>query len=70
MRYYGFYSKHHKQKRHYHRLISKEQFINLKKLLYWRFLSLSSFNVDPYKCKKCNSVMEYFYGVLPGERFF
>ena len=34
MRYDGFYSKHHKQKKHYHRLISKEQFINLKKLLY------------------------------------
>lgn len=31
MRYYGFYSKHHKQEKHYHRLISKEQFINLKK---------------------------------------
>ena len=49
MRYDGFYSKHHKQKKHYHRLISKEQFINLKKLLYQRFLSLSSFNVDHYK---------------------
>ena len=70
MRYYGFYSKHHKQEKHYHKLISKVQFMNLKKLLYWRFLSLSSFNIDPYKCKKCNSVMEYFYGVLPGERFF
>ena len=70
MRYYGFYSKHHKQEKNYHKLVNKRQFELKKQFLAWRLLSMQSFNVDPYECKKCKSTMKFCYQFRPGEVFF
>ena len=70
MRYYGFYSKHHKQEKNYHKLICKRQFELKKQFLSWRLLSMQSFNVDPYECEKCKSIMELCFYFRPGEVFF
>lgn len=69
-RYYGFYSKHHKQEKHYHKMINKRQYEIKKQFLNWRLLSMQSFNEDPYKCKKCKSVMNLCFCFRPGEVFF
>lgn len=70
MRYNGFYSKHHKQEKNYHKLVNKQQFEIKKQFLKWRLLSMQSFNVDPYECKKCNSIMNLCFCFRPGEVFF
>ena len=69
-RYYGFYSKHHKQEKNYHKMINKRQYEIKKQFLNWRLLSMQSFNEDPYKCKKCKSVMNLCFCFRPGEVFF
>lgn len=70
MRYYGFYSKHHKQEENYSRLVNKRQYEIKKQFLTWRLLSMQSFNVDPYECKKCKSIMNLCFYFRPGEVFF
>ena len=70
IRYYGFYSKHHKQEENYHRLINKRQYELKKQFLTWRLLSMQSFKEDPYKCEKCNSIMNICFYFRPGEVFF
>ena len=48
IRYYGFYSKYHKQEKNYTRTLNKEQYLMQKQFATWRMLSLSAFKEDPY----------------------
>ena len=63
IRYYGFYASHsHKLIPFCRMLINKVKLPFYKSLNKWRFLSLSSFNIDPLICDNCKSVMEFCYG--------
>ena len=70
IRYYGFYSKHHKQEKNYTRILNKEQYLMQKQFTTWRMLSLSAFKEDPYECKKCKGIMNLCFYFRPGEVFF
>lgn len=70
IRYYGFYSKHHKQEKHYTRMLNQEQYKMKKQFTTWRFMALKAFQEDPYECKKCNKVMKLCFYFRPGEVFF
>ena len=70
IRYYGFYSKHHKQEKHYTRMLSQEQYKMKKQFTTWRFMTLRAFQEDPYECKKCKEIMKLCSYFRPGEVFF
>lgn len=70
IRYYGFYSKPHKQAKHYTKMLNKEQYNMRKQFTTWRLMSLMAFQEDPYECKKCKGIMNLIFCFRPGEVFF
>lgn len=63
IRYYGFYaSKSHKLYNSCRKFLNTIKLPFYKSLLKWRFLYLSSFNIDPLICPICNSTMNFSYG--------
>lgn len=70
LRYYGFYSKHHKQEKNYTRILNKEQYEMHRQFTTWRMLALKAFQEDPYECKKCKGIMNLIKQFRPGEVFF
>lgn len=57
IRYYGFYanksSKKEPIKQHFKKLFSDKEIARMKKLLYWRFRLINSFNYDILNCEVC-----------------
>ena len=63
IRYYGFYaSSKHKLYHSAKKLIPKFKLDFLKSMLNFRNLLVTSFNMDPLLCPKCNSTMIFDYG--------
>lgn len=60
IRYYGFYSsKSHKHYHHFKLLLDKIKIPFYKSLIKWRMFLISTFNKDPLKCPKCDTIMMY-----------
>ena len=70
LRYYGFYSKHHKQEKNYTRILNKAQYEMHRQFTTWRMMALKVFQEDPYECKKCKGIMNLILQFRPGEVFF
>ena len=58
IRYYGIYTKHHPQEKHFLYSISKEKHPYFKSLNYWRLSIMASFGCDPLECSNCGNTME------------
>lgn len=69
IRYYGFYRKKHKNHDKMVKMIpsaNQDANVNKKQFMTHRLLLLKFFNVDPYSCPKCGTVMNYACEIIKG----